>query len=121
VIVHPERNAKFREEPNRLISYLDMGCLAQLTAPSIVGKFGKSIQQTAMTMVEHNMVQTVASDAHGVNKRNFYLKEAYELIEKEFGKEKIDLMDQVARDLINGDLVSYPTYEKIRKKKFGLF
>ena len=121
VIVHPERNAKFREEPNRLIPYLDMGCLAQLTAPSIVGKFGKSIQQTAMTMVEHNMVQTVASDAHGVNKRNFYMKEAYEFIEKEFGKEKIELMDQVARDLLNGDSVNYLPYKEIKKKKFGLF
>lgn len=121
VIVHPERNAKFREEPNRLLTYLDVGCLAQLTAPSIVGKFGKSIQQTAMLMVEHNMVQTVASDAHGINKRNFYMKEAYELIEKEFGKEKITLMDQVARDLLNGDPVTFPQYQEVKKKKFGLF
>ena len=36
VIVHPERNAKFREDPNLLIPFLEMGCLAQLTAPSIV-------------------------------------------------------------------------------------
>lgn len=120
VIVHPERNAIFRKEPNRLLTYLDMGCLAQLTAPSIVGKFGKSIQQTALLMVEHNMVQTVASDAHGITKRNFYLKEAYEFIEKEFGKEKIVLMDQVARDLVNGDPVEFPSYEEVKKKKFGL-
>ena len=39
VIVHPERNAKFREDPNRLIPYLEMGCLAQLTAPSYIGVF----------------------------------------------------------------------------------
>lgn len=117
VIVHPERNAKFREDPNRLIPYLEMGCLAQLTAPSIVGSFGKSIQKTAKTMVEHNLVQMVASDAHGVNKRTFYMQEAYELI----GIEKAKLMQQVAKDLINGDVVNYPGYQEVKKKKFGLF
>ncbi len=74
VIVHPERNAIFREDPNRLIPFLEMGCLAQLTAPSIVGIFGKQIQKTAHEMVTHNLVQMVASDAHGISKRRFYLK-----------------------------------------------
>ncbi|KFN93329.1 manganese-dependent protein-tyrosine phosphatase [Tetragenococcus muriaticus PMC-11-5] len=117
VIVHPERNAKFREDPNRLLSYLEMGCLAQLTAPSLVGTFGKSIQKTAQVMVDHNLVQMVASDAHGVNKRRFHLKEAYERMENE----KAELMQQVAKDVINGDEVSYPSPEKVKKKKFGLF
>lgn len=117
VIVHPERNTKFREDPNRLIPYLEMGCLTQLTAPSIIGSFGKSIQKTAKEMVKHNLVQMVASDAHGVNIRSFYLKEAYELI----GKEKAQLMQQVAKDLVNGDQVIYPKYKKVAKKRFGLF
>lgn len=116
VIVHPERNTKFRKDPNRLIPLLEMGCLAQLTAPSIVGKFGKSIQKTAKEMVARNLVQMVASDAHGVNKRTFYMKEAYELI----GREKSILMKQVAKDLVNGDEVHYPSYTE-KKKKFGLF
>ena len=121
VIVHPERNAKFREDPNRLIPFLDMGVLAQLTAPSYVGTFGKSIQKTAREMVKHNLVQMVASDAHGVSKRTFYLKECYEQIAKDFGKEKVVQMKQVAKDLINGDEISYPIYEEVKKKKFGLF
>ena len=121
VIVHPERNAKFREDPNRLIEYLEMGCLAQLTAPSYVGIFGKSVQKTAKEMVEHNLVQMVASDAHGVNKRNFYMKEAYEAIAKDFGEEKVVAMQQVAKDLLNGDQVEMPAYTAVKKKKFGLF
>ena len=121
VIVHPERNAIFREDPNRLIPFLEMGCLAQLTAPSIVGIFGKQIQKTAHDMVTHNLVQMVASDAHGVTKRRFYLKEAYEIIEQEWGKEKVLQMQQVARDLVNGDEVSYTSYTEVKKKKFGLF
>lgn len=121
IIVHPERNAIFREDPNRLIPFLEMGCLAQLTAPSIVGIFGKQIQKTAHEMVTHNLVQMVASDAHGVTKRRFYLKEAYEIIEQEWGKEKVLQMQQVARDLVNGDDVTYPSYKEVKKKKFGFF
>ncbi len=121
IIVHPERNAKFREDPNRLIPFLEMGCLAQLTAPSYVGIFGKSIQKTAKQMVEHRLVQMVASDAHGVHKRNFYLKEAFEAIEKDFGREYVNQMEQVAKDVLNGDATEIPVYTEIRKKKFGLF
>ncbi|NTQ65425.1 tyrosine protein phosphatase [Enterococcus faecium] len=121
VIVHPERNAHFREDPNQLIPFLEMGCLAQLTAPSYVGKFGKSIQKTAKTMVEYNLVQMVASDAHGVSKRTFYLKECYEQIVKDFGKKKAIQMKQVAKDLINGDSISYPTYKNVKKKKSEIF
>ncbi|MDW8492257.1 CpsB/CapC family capsule biosynthesis tyrosine phosphatase [Enterococcus lactis] len=121
VIVHPERNAHFRKDPNHLLPFLDMGCLAQLTAPSYVGVFGKDIQKTAKMMVKHNLVQMAASDAHGVSKRTFYLKECYEQIAKDFGKEKVVQMKQVAKDLINGDEISYPVYEEVKKKKFGLF
>lgn len=121
IIVHPERNAKFRENPNLLIPFLDMGCLAQLTAPSYVGIFGKSIQKTAKIMVEHNLVQMVASDAHGVHKRNFYLKEAYKKIQKDFGKEVVMDMQKVARDVANGDDVYYPTYSEVKNKKFTWF
>ena len=121
VIVHPERNAHFRKDPNHLLPFLDMGCLAQLTAPSYVGVFGKDIQKTAKTMVKHNLVQMAASDAHGVSKRTFYLKECYEQIAKDFSKEKVVQMKQVAKYLINGDEISYPIYEEVKKKKFGLF
>lgn len=121
VIVHPERNIKFREDPNRLIPYLEMGCLTQLTAPSYVGVFGKSIQKTAKQMLEHNLVQMMASDAHGVKKRTFVMKEAYEQIQQDFGLAKVTAMEQVAKDLLNGDAVTFPEYSEIKKKRFGLF
>lgn len=121
VIVHPERNAHFRKDPNHLIPFLEMGCFAQLTAPSYVGTFGKDIQRTAKQMVEHNLVQMVASDAHGINKRTFCMKDTYQQIAKDFGIDKVTKMQQVAKDLLNGDQVDYPSYKEIKKKKFRLF
>ena len=49
------------------------------------------------------------------------MKEAYEAIAKDFGEEKVVAMQQVAKDLLNGDQVEMPAYAAVKKKKFGLF
>lgn len=121
VIVHPERNAVFRKDPNELIPFLEMGVLTQLTAPSIVGIFGKEIQKTAKQMLKHNMLYMVASDAHNLRQRGFYLKEACEIIRKEYGQSKVDEMMQMAKDLVNGDVVKHPEFGEIKDKKFKFF
>lgn len=121
VIVHPERNAVFRKDPNELIPFLEMGVLTQLTAPSIVGVFGKEIQKTAKQMLKNNMLYMVASDAHNLRQRGFYLKEACEIIRKEYGQSKVDEMMQMAKDLVNGDAVKKPQFTEIRERKFNFF
>lgn len=121
MIVHPERNAVFREEPNRLIPFLEMGVLTQLTAPSIVGIFGSEIQKTARRMLEHQMLFMVASDAHNLRHRTFLMKEAYEEIEKIGGREMTAAMQQMAKDLVNGDSVVRPRYQAIKEPRFKFF
>ena len=120
IIVHPERNAVFLEDPNLLIPFLEMGCLAQLTAPSYIGVFGKKIQKMAKLMIKHNMVHMIATDAHNVNKRTFCLKEAYKRLGKDFGKNKVEEFQQLAKDLINGEQVEVEQYSEVEHKK-GLF
>ena len=121
VIVHPERNAVFRKDPNRLIPFLDMGALTQLTAPSIVGVFGKDIQKTARQMLKHNMLYMVASDAHNLRHRTFLMKEAYEEIHKIGGIRMVEEMQQMAKDLVNGDEVVRPEFTMIKESRFKFF
>lgn len=121
VIVHPERNAVFRKDPNLLLPFLEMGVLTQLTAPSIVGVFGKEIQKTAKQMLKHNMLYMVASDAHNLKHRSFYLKEAYAEIRKECGQETVTAMEQMTKDLVNGDPVTRPDFSEIKERKFKFF
>lgn len=110
VIVHPERSDYFMKDPKRLIPFLNMGCLSQVTASSYVGEFGKKVQKTAKLMVKKNLVQMIASDAHGTIKRRFMLKEAYDHIEKKFGEEKAAKMKRVAVDVLNGSTVRAENY-----------
>lgn len=122
IIVHPERNREILEHPNRLKSLVDKGALAQLTAASFIGKFGKDIKKLSEQLIEHHLVHFIASDAHNIGNRAFHMREAYQKLEKEFGEEKKENFHQTTRNLLNGDIVSPPTAKMIRKKKiFGLF
>lgn len=120
VIVHPERNVKFMEDPNRLLPFLDMGCLTQVTNGSYLGLFGKKIQKASKIMIEQNMTHVLSSDAHGISKRGFYMKKAYDMLEKEYGSQKRAEFEQVAKNIVNGDTIRVKPAERYQKK-FKLF
>ncbi|MDU6576873.1 MAG: tyrosine protein phosphatase, partial [Enterococcus raffinosus] len=53
-------------------------------------------------------------DAHNLRHRTFLMKEAYKEIEKIGGKEMVEAMQQMAKDLVNGDPVTRPKYQAIK-------
>lgn len=105
IIVHPERNSVFQQDPNKLKPFIDHGALAQLTAASYSGGFGKKIQKLSRQMIESNLVHILASDAHNTHNRAFHLNEAYVQLQKEYGTEKEFAFKQTAKDILNGDPV----------------
>ena len=123
VIVHPERNQEIIENPNKLLAYVERGALAQVTASSYIGVFGKDIAELSKQLIEANLVHILASDAHNTRGRAFHMQEAFQLLEKDFGKEKVQQFQQTAKNLLNGDLVEPESPQKVRRKKkwFGLF
>ena len=122
IIVHPERNHAILKDPNLLLSFVEKGALAQVTAASYTGGFGKEIQKVSKQLIEANLVHFIASDAHNVGSRSFHMKEAYQKLEKEFGPEKASEYHQVTKDLINGEPIYTATPQPIKKAKFlGLF
>src|SRR5699024_10836767 len=123
IIVHPERNHAILKDPSILYDFVSRDILAQVTAASYVGKFGKEIEKLSKKLIEADLVHFLASDAHNVTSRKFYMKEAFQKLEKEFGVKKVKAFDQITRDLINGDVVSVPEPQKIQSSKrfIGLF
>ncbi|MBM7710858.1 tyrosine-protein phosphatase YwqE [Enterococcus xiangfangensis] len=67
------------------------------------------------------MLHTVVSDAHNLNQRTFFMKEAYQEIEKIGGSEMSSAMQQRARDLVNGDSIVRPAYQIIKEPRFKFF
>src|SRR5699024_2046600 len=83
--VHPERNRELLQHPETMYELILNGALSQVTAASLIGKFGKQIAQYSEELVDANLTHFIASDAHNTTTRPFHLKEAYEHVRKELG------------------------------------
>jgi protein-tyrosine phosphatase len=64
------------EDPNLLYRWVGRGILAQLNAGSLLGQFGRRVEEVARLLLEHGMVHFIGSDGHGPRHRPPLLKEA---------------------------------------------
>ncbi len=64
LIAHPERCSAFHHDSALLGELVRAGAAAQVTAASLTGQFGRTVQKLAMGMVEAELVHVIASDAH---------------------------------------------------------
>ena len=104
IITHPERNFTIQKHPERMKDWLRGGCLVQITAGSLTGRFGKTAQAMAMQFLEKDWVHFLATDAHSLQNRPPKLREAYEIVAKRFGKETAErLCVENPRAVFNGD------------------
>ncbi len=69
IIAHPERYRTIQQDPARLAALIQQGVLAQLTAGSLIGMQGKSMQHCAETLLKKGLISCIASDAHGLRRR----------------------------------------------------
>lgn len=69
IIVHPERNKALQDDFSRITPFLKAGCLLQVTAGSLIGKFGPKSQHIARILIENNWAHFVATDAHNLKHR----------------------------------------------------
>ncbi len=69
VLAHPERCLAFQQDPDLLARLVGQGMLAQLTAGSIAGSYGSTVQRCAWNMLEQGLVHVVASDTHDAVRR----------------------------------------------------
>lgn len=122
IIVHPERNQELIEHPEKLYDFVKNGALTQVTAASVVGKFGKNIQKFSHQIIEANLTHFLASDAHNTTTRGFCMQEAYQEVQTRHGAEAVYLFMENSDLLVDNQNVNKYEPEMIRKKKFlGLF
>jgi protein-tyrosine phosphatase len=87
VLAHPERNAGILARPEILARLHREGCLLQITAGSLTGRFGPHAQRLAGRLVREGLAHCVASDAHGAQSRQPRLAEAFECVRRLAGWE----------------------------------
>lgn len=122
VIVHPERNREIHERPELLYKLVEKGALAQLTAGSVCGRFGKKIKRFSEQLIEANLVHFIASDAHNITSRGFHLQQAYDVVEKLYGMDMVYLYRENAELLVEGMNVFKEVPQRVKRKRFlGIF
>jgi protein-tyrosine phosphatase len=86
IITHPERNMLLQMKLDKLAGWVESGCLLQVTAHSLLGRFGKQAKAFADRLLEQRLAHIVASDAHDTKHRPPMLNEAYEYVVKASGE-----------------------------------
>ena len=103
IITHPERNSILQRRPERVLEWVDAGCLVQVTASAITGLWGDAARRIAIWLLESDAVHVLASDAHDDRYRKPILSEARDVVGRHFGA---DLALELVRDnpeaILNG-------------------
>ncbi|PAD22642.1 tyrosine-protein phosphatase [Terribacillus saccharophilus] len=122
IIVHPERNSELLNKPDRLYELVNSGVLTQVTAASLIGKFGKKIKNFSHEIVQANLTHFIASDAHNVNNRSFVMREAMTELEDTYGVDLIYTYQENAQLMLAGETIVGDIPEPIIRKRFlGIF
>lgn len=87
ILAHPERHAAFQHDPRLVLPLVERGMLVQITAGSLLGRFGKASMMAAETMVTQGIVHVVASDGHSAEQRPPVLAQARARLEELVGAE----------------------------------
>lgn len=85
MIAHPERNKGVMRAPSRLKPFIEQGCLLQVTAGALSGRFGERAQAIAEELLKDDVVTVLASDAHNTQYRPPLLAEGCEQAERLVG------------------------------------
>lgn len=93
IVAHIERYNALEFNKERVKELIDMGCYTQINSshvlkPKLFGDKYKVFKKRARYFLEENLVHCVASDMHNTGERKPYMKEAYQIIFKDFGKKR---------------------------------
>lgn len=122
IIAHPERNKAIAEKPSRLEQLIREGAVAQITAGSLAGHFGKTVQQVSLDLVRANLVHTYGSDAHNLTTRPFLFDAGLTYLEKKKESDAVDLLlENNARIFENNPLILLEPQGIERKKWWKFF
>lgn len=120
ILAHPERNAVLTHEPERLVPLVERGVLVQVTAGSLLGAFGRQVQESAVLLLERRLAHVIASDAHNASSRAPVLSAAVEAAAGVVGREAaLAMVISLPRAILAGETVAAPPPLPTRSRRAG--
>jgi protein-tyrosine phosphatase len=87
IISHPERNPAIQHNGSWLSDFAAAGALIQITAASLTGAFGKTAFRCCRRILDADLVDFLASDAHSPKGRPPRMRDGYEKLTSLVGEE----------------------------------
>ena len=104
VVAHPERYDAIGEDPLFLERWFRRGYVIQLNKGSILGAFGRRAERAARLILEAGLAHTVASDAHGDDRRTPHMGALHRWMEHHLQPEYARiLLEENPRRIIRGE------------------
>ena len=108
VIAHIERYECLEKNIKLIEKLIEHGVKIQVNAesvlkPKLFGDKHKKYKQRAKYFLEKDIVDIISSDAHNLDTRKSYMKEAYDVILKKYGEEKAKLLFELNAENILRD------------------
>ncbi len=92
IIAHPERYGFTRFNIDSIKKMRSVGALMQLNGGSLTGDFGLNAMRTAKKILQEQLADFVASDAHSQYARTPDLSDAHEIVCERFSYEYADIL-----------------------------
>lgn len=104
IITHPERNMVFYEMPDKLRRFVSLGCLAQITALSLIRGFGWGVARFTKRLVRDGLIHLMATDAHNLTKRPPVMGSALKKLTKIVGEGRArNMVETLPERIIRGE------------------
>ena len=104
VLAHPERNDRIQKSPDLLAGCLKAGAVAQATAGSLGGEFGRAAIRSFYQLFNEGMISLVASDAHAHRTAGWTLMPVVEALTGILAPEQlVTLTETNPRELLAGN------------------
>jgi protein-tyrosine phosphatase len=108
ILTHPERNPILQQTPQRILEWVEQGCLVQVTAGALTGSWGERPEIIARWLLDRTAVHILASDAHDAKRRVPVLSEARALASEIVGTEYAEaLVEGNPAAVVNGQPIPY--------------
>jgi protein-tyrosine phosphatase len=122
ILAHPERNAKYQSDKELPYTLAGMGCLTQITAGSLEGIFGSGVKKAALDMLEKNLVNIIASDAHDPVSRPPIISEGVREAQRLIGSRAVlSLADDIPGLVLDDKKVDILEPERPKARRFFFF
>ena len=108
IITHPERNPILQKSPERVLEWVEMGVVVQVTASAFTGSWGDATRRSALWLLERDAVHVMASDCHDVKHRTPGLSAGRDTVAEIAGEDVANaLVDDNPRAVVNSQVLPY--------------